>query len=149
MFLKIHDFWNIVIYNIVSYRMRVGRKLWYGPQCYTYHKDYYCHLLIACKKCKFKKRKMYPQSKSKAATRLFSVIVYLPEKKCSESNPLTDIVLSKTSYYKAFTRRVIFLRLISNPKRFSSFFIFRYMLIIRLMCRTVLNLPSILSLTIL
>jgi hypothetical protein len=34
---------------------------------------------------------MYPQSKSKAATRLFSVIVYVPEKKCSESNPLTEI----------------------------------------------------------
>ena len=34
---------------------------------------------------------MYPQSKSKAATRLFSVIVYAPEKKCSESNPLSEI----------------------------------------------------------
>ena len=34
---------------------------------------------------------MYPQSKSKAATRLFSVIVYAPEKKCSESNPLSEL----------------------------------------------------------
>ena len=89
--LKIYNFRNIVVYNIVSYRMRVGRKLWYGSQCYAYYKDYNCRLLIACKKCKFKKRKMYPQSKSKAATRLFSVIVYVSEKKCSESNPLSEI----------------------------------------------------------
>jgi hypothetical protein len=51
--------------------------------------------------------------------------------------------------YKAFTSRVILSRLTSNPKRFSSFFILRYILIMRLMCRIALSLPPIFSLTIL
>jgi hypothetical protein len=96
------------------------------------------------------------------------ILPYLASKVISVHNIYLAIILSANSIimlgnspfsimtssthiccYKALTSRVILSRLISNPKRFSSFFILRYILIMRLKCRIVLSLPSIFSLTIL